>query len=264
MGHHAIIGLIRDMTAEKERREKNLQEQRLEALGELAGGMAHEINNLLQPALLNTEILEDSLPKDQGLDELLPDLKNALLQIGYIVQHTLKFARKNQTTLAETLNLVPLLKEEISYLSSLIPASVQLDCLYPQTDELFVSLNKTEFSQVITNLINNAVHAMDRKGKLTVTLEKKQEDAYLSITDTGCGMSPATKAKIFEPFFTTKKLGEGTGLGLSVVHGLINGWGGAITVESTLGKGSTFCIKIPLLSTHQGGRYGHKEKNTAH
>ncbi len=264
MGHQALIGIVRDVTTEKEKREKNLQEQRLEALGGLAGGMAHEINNLLQPALLNTEILEDVFPKDSGFDELLPDLKNALLQIGYIVQHTLKFARKNQTSVAETFDIAALVKEEATYLSSLIPSSVQMEVISPAAGDLPIYVNRTEFSQVFTNLVNNAVHAMERKGKLTIKLEEDHGVAILSLTDTGCGMSAATKAKIFEPFFTTKKLGEGTGLGLSVVHGLVNGWGGSITVESDVGRGSTFVIQIPLHATQQGDHHERQEKNTTH
>ncbi len=268
-GACTLIGLVRNVEAEVAYQAAELQRSRLHALGELAGGMAHEVNNLLQPACLNTEILADEFPPDSPLQELLRDITSGLDQIRYIVRNTLQFSRKDESDGdGVSLPISPLLEERVGYLRTLLPATVGLQVdVEPSAGEGYVRLNPTTFTQVLTNLLTNASHAMQGKGEIRVNLRKIHLDGVrqqretlplgnyfvLSVADTGCGMTEAVRARIFEPFFTTKKIGEGTGLGLSVVYGLVTQWGGTISVQSQPGSGSTFTLYVPEDVSQQSG-----------
>lgn len=272
-GSCTLIGLVRNIEAEVAYQAAELQRSRLHALGELAGGMAHEINNLLQPACLNTEILADEFPPESPSQELLRDITGGLDQIRYIVRNTLQFSRKDEADRSgERCPLAPLLEERTGYLRTLLPATVGLQVEVEPSAVGDVRLNPTTFTQVLTNLLTNASHAMQGKGEIRVNLRKIHLDGVrqqretlplgsyfvLSVSDTGCGMSEAVQARIFEPFFTTKKIGEGTGLGLSVVYGLVTQWGGTISVQSRPGQGSTFTLYVPEdVGEQQAGTMNH-------
>lgn len=256
-GGKLLIGLVRDITANKQDMQKELQQQRLEALGSLAGGMAHEINNQLQPVMMNCDIFKDACPEELGLREIMDSTHECLENISHIVRHTLQFSRRNQVSVPEPQELNSLLQKQFDYVSALLPETISTH-LDMCPEKMSVTVNATEFAQIITNITNNAAHAMPEGGSLVMSLYRAADMAIISIKDTGTGMDEKVSTKIFEPFFTTKKQGEGTGLGLSVCHGLITQWGGTITVESKPGQGSCFLLSLPLTNNH------HREGNNHH
>lgn len=259
-GKAILIGFVRDVSIEVAQKLADEQRSRLEALGRLAGGMAHEINNLLQPAALNVEILGDGNNDKRAMTELLRDIQESLEQISYIVRNTLQFARvSSDSKHVETAEFLPMVCERIAYLKALLPATVQLDMSGVEGVNGLAAVNPTELTQVLTNLCTNAAHAMSGKGTIHISLASRELDGVrasrnhlpqgryyaLTVRDNGIGMNEKTLKHLFEPFFTTKKVGEGTGLGLSVVYGLVTGWGGAITVKSKVGKGTEFTVFVP-------------------
>lgn len=185
------------------------------------------------------------------------------------MRNTLQFSRKDDAGRSGERLLAPLLEERTGYLRTLLPATVGLQVEVEPSAEGHVRLNPTTFTQVLTNLVTNASHAMQGKGDIRVNLRifssrRQQRETLplgnyfvLSVSDTGCGMSEAVQARIFEPFFTTKKIGEGTGLGLSVVYGLVTQWGGTISVQSRPGQGSTFTLYVPEDVNQQSGTMNH-------
>ncbi len=261
-----VIALLRDATLDIAREDAEVQRDRLQALGRLAGGLAHEINNLLQPARLYTEMLGDEIPEGSIGHEFLRDISSGLEQVSSIVKNTLHFSRQDDAQgIAVTAPVGTLVTESLGYLGSLFPPSVIIeqdgtDCALP------VQLRKTELTQVLGNLLINATQAMDNRGRIRIQLSPLRIDGVkvpsnglphglyvrLAVSDTGCGMDSTTLARVFEPFFTTKPPGEGTGLGLSVVYGLVTGWGGDIRVDSMPGQGTTFTLLIPVTNIKQG------------
>jgi len=268
-GHCIMILMVRDITAERAYEQAQEQRTRLEALGRVAGGMAHEINNLLQPAQLNAEIMGDLHPDD---GPLLHDITSSLEQISFIVRNTLQFSRKDKgPEIAPPVPVCTLLTERLDYIRALLPATVEIVREGIETVRGEISLNTTELTQVLTNLATNAAHAMKGHGTLMIRARRVEVDGvrlrphglplgtylHLELSDTGCGMSEAVLARVFEPFFTTKPVGEGTGLGLAVVFGLVQGWGGSIDVRSAPGQGTTFTLLIPMVGAGQqhGGKH---------
>jgi signal transduction histidine kinase len=257
-----IVAIHTDITERRKREASEHEREKLAALGHLAGGVAHEINNLLQPAVVFPEIVADRLPASdiESRDDLAAILDGAR-KTRDIVKNILRFARKEELAL-EPLDLVAEIKAALAFVQDLIAPSVKIhQALEPGPAAQMVVANKTQLVQVITNLVVNAAHAMDNHGTITVTatnwqptiaeaaqLEIEAGGIYLavSISDTGSGMDAATQARIFEPFFTTKPIGQGTGLGLSVVYGILKSWKGAITVASEIGHGATFTLYVPL------------------
>lgn len=267
-GRRVLVGTIRDISAEMNFEAAEEQRGRLEAIGRLAGGMAHEINNLLQPLQLNAEIIGDELASHPDLLPFVEDIKASLNQISFIVRNTLQFSRKNEQVKShQPQPFIELMEDRIRFLRNLIPSTVAImhDWQIKPTD--MVDINQTELTQVLTNLGTNASHAMKGHGTLTFRLRHCQIDGVressrglplgnyfeLFVSDTGCGMTPELLARVFEPFFTTKPVGEGTGLGLSVVYGLVAGWGGHIEVSSIPGEGTTFSILIPQVTDNKEG-----------
>lgn len=259
-----LVGTRIDVTEILKREAGEREREKLAALGHLAGGVAHEINNLLQPAIIFPELLADRLPEDdiESREDLATILESAR-KARDIVKNILRFARKEELQL-DRLNAVTEVKAALAFVRDLIPPSVVLrEALAEAPAEGMIAANKTQLTQVITNLIVNAAHAMEDRGTVTVSIREERpilETAErhsieanrpyiaISIADTGCGMDAATQARIFEPFFTTKPIGKGTGLGLSVVYGILKNWKGAITVASEPGHGATFTLYIPTLA----------------
>ena len=256
--------ILEDISEEKLRQENAKKQQNLVSVGEMAGGMAHEINNALQPILglseaLNTQFSQDEQFKDK--QELTQVIYEYALFAKNIVTDMLAFTRQDSTTLEE-IKIQDVLHQNIPLLKDNIPEGVKLDAedlTFDSTDQdEVVRINKTGFFQILTNLVRNACHAMNEEGNIRIssraeTLE--QGNSYnmasgryllIDISDTGCGMDERTKAKIFEPFFSTKDVGKGTGLGLSVVFGILKSWNGGITVDSKVGEGTTFTLLIPI------------------
>jgi len=266
-GRPAVLVIIRDITdrveaeQEKERLQTQLyQAQRMEALGTLAGGIAHDFNNILYGIIGYAEIaihhqIAEGHPARLSLDEIL----NASGRATDLVEQILTFSRK-KTQERVKFQLSTVIKEALKLLRATIPASIEIkEKITAASDSLLA--DPSEIHQVLMNLCTNANHAMrDKGGVLEICLEEKMipiQDVIfypdlepgpyliLTINDTGHGMDASIRERIFEPYFTTKPTGEGTGLGLSVVHGIVKSCGGTITVESEPGKGSSFKVFLP-------------------
>jgi len=241
------------------------QAQKMEAVGTLAGGIAHDFNNILTPILGYTEMALQASGSNPSVRAHLGEVLKASHRAKDLVRQILTFSRQAERDY-KPIRLTPIVNEVVMLLrGSLLPV-IELRCEI-QTDRDIVRADPTQIHQVLMNLCTNAAYAMRGKGGvLTVQmrrialdsrtrgpLSRLKPDAYVEIAvrDTGSGMDRATLDRIFEPFFTTKQHGEGTGMGLAVAHGIVAALRGAITVESELGKGSTFRVVLPLIE-HDG------------
>jgi CheY-like chemotaxis protein/two-component sensor histidine kinase len=233
----------------------------MEAIGTLAGGIAHDFNNILAAILGNASLARQQAGSNPGLQASLAQIELAGVRGRSLVQKILAFSRMQPHVLVSQ-PLRPPVEEALALLRSTLPASVELD-LQLSSAPLQVGADATQVQQILMNLCTNAWHALQGKaGRITVGLDEVDlsaeaaqalgdvrpgPHAHLWVSDTGCGMGEATRARVFEPFFTTKAIGQGTGLGLSVVHGIVTAHQGAITVESTPGLGSSFHLYLPLV-----------------
>jgi signal transduction histidine kinase len=220
--------------------------QRVETVGTLAGGIAHEFNNVLVPIILFTEAaMQDLPPNSLSHNDLVRVLASAR-RAKNVVQKILRFSHiLGDTALAPT-DLRSVVTENLALFSALAPPNIEV-----RTDiaaEIpMVRADATLLSDVVMNLCTNALQSMQGgSGVLTLALRWSAPHVELSVADTGHGMDPATLDRIFEPFFTTRPVGQGTGLGLSVVHGIVESFGARITVESTLGQGTIVRILFPV------------------
>jgi len=265
-----MAGTHQDITerkqAEQARRalEAQLREsQKMEAMGVLAGGVAHDFNNIIATILGNTALAKMDVrarPDDVVLS--LEEIDKAAKRAKNLVQQILTFSRRSeQTFVAQPVR--PLVEESMKLLRSTIPRGVEFVAKFAETP-LYASVDSTQIEQVLINLCTNACHAMkDGAGRIEIemaevlldhTAAQRSPDLHtgqyvrLSVSDNGSGMDAATQARIFEPFFTTKGVGLGTGLGLSVVHGIVKSHQGAITVESAPSKGTTFAVYLPAVA----------------
>ena len=272
------VGVTRDVTerrrAEEERAalEEQLREsQKMEAIGTLAGGIAHDFNNILAAIQGNTALaLEDAAGNTQAV-ESLTEIGKATTRARDLVRQILSFSRRQATTLTN-LSLVPVAEESARLLRATLPPrlSLRLDIAANLPN---VNADATQIEQVLINLATNAMQAMrEGRGQIDIILDTVlldhaytaahpqtytmltahpgQQAVRLMVRDNGPGMDAATRARVFEPFFTTKPVGEGTGLGLSVVHGIAQKHDGVIFLESELGHGTTFTLLLPASAEH--------------
>jgi len=248
-------GIIRDLTERKRLEQQVQQQERMAALGKLAGGIAHDFNNILMSILLNTEMLLN----DPALSpDLAPDVESILeegREASHLVRQILDFSRRSpiQTRL---LDLKELLLGSMDVLRRTLPASIKL-LLEMEAKDCIVKADPTRIRQVVMNLVVNARDAMPGGGELRVTSHRVRiqsdekspvppgEWVCLGISDSGTGIPPEVIPRIFEPFFTTKPKGEGTGLGLAQVYGIVKQHGGHIEVQTEVGQGTTFWIYLP-------------------
>jgi two-component system cell cycle sensor histidine kinase/response regulator CckA len=256
-GNQIII--YEDITERKQLEAHLQQSQKMEAIGTLAGGIAHDFNNILAAILGYGELLAFDMPKGtpawQNLQAVLKSSHRAKDLVGQI----LAFSRQNE------LNLMPvqissIVKEALQMLRASLPATIEIHRHIESTDAI-VNANPTQIHQVLMNLCTNAAHAMRAKGgEMGVSLRRVQLNLQnnvnhpdlspgvyleLSVSDTGHGIPAKQMNRIFDPYFTTKEAGDGTGLGLAVVRGIVRAHGGAVTVESTPEKGSIFHVFLP-------------------
>ncbi len=236
------------------------QTQKLEALGTLAGGIAHDFNNILTAVLGHAELAlaQTSEPRVQ---QSLSEIFKASDRAKNLVKQILTFCRQRPPE-RQTQQLRPLLEEVVKLLRASIPAAIEIKQEFDR-GRSSARIDPAQIHQVLMNLCTNSSHAMRERGGIIRLGEALVEVsaaaapnypglnpgpyAHIWVSDTGCGMDTATVQRIFEPFFTTKPVGEGTGLGLSVVHGIIQSHDGAITVESEQGRGTTFHIYLPAI-----------------
>jgi len=252
-----LLTVIKDVTqlrvAEQRQRdaERQLQHrQKLEALGTLAGGVAHELNNTLVPILALTKLMANRLPQESSERRNLEIVLGGAMRARDLVKQILAFSRK-EAPMRHPIDLADVTRASLNMLRSTLPTTIKIEEHVEPVPALLG--DPGQLGQVITNLVTNAAQAIGRHlGTVIVELKYKPKDSdgasliYLSVRDTGCGMDEETKNRVFEPFFTTKSVGEGTGLGLSVVHGIVNEHGGSITVETAPGEGSHFCVLLPV------------------
>jgi PAS domain S-box-containing protein len=234
------------------------QAQRIQSLGTLAGGIAHDFNNVLVAVGGNVDLAARALPADHAVQTHLRRIGQATGRAVDLVQRILAFSRQHAPRWA-TVALQPVVEEVLKLLQATLPAAVEIRTRF-DADLPSVRADSSQIHQVLMNLGTNAAHAMgERGGVLDIRLEtvsldagaavalELREGAYveLSVGDTGCGIDQPTLERIFEPFYTTKPAGQGTGLGLSVVHGIVKSHGAAITVESQPGHGTAFHLYFP-------------------
>jgi signal transduction histidine kinase/ActR/RegA family two-component response regulator len=255
----AVANVLAGAIARQRLDEQVRQGQKIQAIGTLAGGIAHDFNNMLTAILGYTELASDDVPRDSITWRNLQRLLAAGTRAKDLVQQILAFSRQNTTQL-QPVELPLLVREMLSLLRASLPSTIEIR-QHLETDVGIVMAAPSQIHQVLLNLCTNAEHAMRATGgTLEVRLEAVEVDAVfaathpelkpgphvrLTVCDTGHGMSPEILERIYEPFFTTKDVGEGTGMGLSVAHGIVASHGGAMTVVSVPGKSTTFAIYLP-------------------
>lgn len=262
-----VEGVTRDISRLKAAEEDKLrleeslrQSQKMEALGTLAGGIAHDFNNILSAVMGNTELVIDCLPQGSRERENLKSVLSAADRAKGLTKQILMFSRKVKPD-KKPVQIHLILEEVVNLLKQTIPATVKIDISLDSTTG-FLLADPTQIHQIVLNLCINAYHSISQEpGEIYLGLVSVQADqtiiadypglrkgpyALLTVRDTGIGIDPKIMPRIFEPFFTTKEQGKGTGMGLSVVHGIVQDHGGVIHVESTLGSGTTFRVFLPL------------------
>jgi PAS domain S-box-containing protein len=256
-----MFGTFQDITERKQREVEQRQASRLESIGVLAGGIAHEFNNVLAAIIGFTELAAlDFTPSDPTYRHL-----QAVLTAGHrakeLVQQILTFSRKNHPV-RQPVSLPALAQEALSLIRASVPTTIAMAShIDPEAGEVLA--DPTHLHQIVMNLCTNAEYAMRQSGgtlEVGITcVDMPRADAAnqplppgsyvrLTVRDTGDGIPPEVLEHIFEPFFTTKAVGEGTGMGLAIVHGIVASYGGAVSVESTPGGGSTFTVDLPRLT----------------
>jgi len=261
-GKKCIQGTTRDITARKKAEEFFIQAEKMEAIGQLAGGIAHDSNNIITIVLGNVDTaltqVKNNYPENRSLIDKLNEIRECAMRASELNKHLLTLGQKGISNF-RNININNILHNLQPTFTQNVPQSISLEII---TNENLVDIKADEqqIIQLITNIVNNAVFAVDDSGTITVKsstvfLEEKfaaehklSTDApyvLLSISDTGCGMDKETLNRIFEPFYTTKPTGKGLGLGLSTVYGIVNILKGIIITDSTLDKGTKFNIYIP-------------------
>ena len=246
----SFVAVKRDVTQEVVLEARLRQAQKMEAIGNLAGGVAHDFNNLLQALVTQVQVLRRQRHDPEKADRAMTALEQQVKRGAALTRQLLLFSRR-ETAKPERFDLDEVLRETVKMLRHLLRENVQLDTRLA-AEPLTIEADRGEMEQVLMNLVVNASDAMPAGGRLEVrTRIEDAGHACLSVTDTGHGIPVAIRARIFEPFFTTKATGEGTGLGLSVVDGIVTKSGGSIEVASDGETGTTFRIVLPLAARSQ-------------
>ena len=254
-GVRAVLSVTSDVTERKGLEEQLRQSQKMEAVGRLAGGIAHDFNNLLTVIGGYTETALAELPADAPTAALLREVRRAAESAASLTRRLLMFSRRQIVRLSP-LDLNAIVTEVEQLLKRTLGEDIAIVTSLPSGVRP-IQGDATQLQQVLMNLAVNARDAMPRGGSLTIETTNVPHDVLrrgnvpvtgtveLRLSDTGCGMSDATKAHIFEPFFTTKDLGRGAGLGLATVYAIVQGMGGTIQVASDPGRGTTFTMRFP-------------------
>jgi PAS domain S-box-containing protein len=265
-----------DITRQKQLQERLQQAQKMEAVGQLAGGIAHDFNNILGAVIGYADMTREMVPSSTRAYKNQEKILQASDRAKNLVRQILSFSRRGEETL-ETMLLRPVLKEVISLLKASLPASICIHS-YLQREKKPVRANPTKIHELLMNCATNAAYAMDEKGDMTFRLYHEQlrearaglmgdmepgDYAVIEIEDTGCGIPDQVRAKMFDPFYTTKPVGEGTGMGLSVVFGIVKSHNGNMEVDSVQEQGTSFRIFLPLVDGETPSQPEHDENDAA-
>jgi PAS domain S-box-containing protein len=253
-----FVAIKRDITEERKLEQHLRNSQKLQAIGTLAGGIAHDFNNILMGMQIYTEILLKKISENSPEHDLLKKVYSAQNRARDLIRQILTFSRQSGDE-REPLQIHIIVKEALKLIKSTFPSTLRLEQKIHDCGS--ISGNPTQIHQIVMNLCTNAHHAMEGHGKLSIGLDKIEYIEYpdgkmkktgnswvrLKVSDTGEGIEKKIQERIFEPFFTTKVVGQGTGLGLATVHGIVKQYGGEIFFETELGKGTIFNIYLPAL-----------------
>ncbi len=240
-----VAGVATDITERRQLEDQVRQAQKLESIGRLAGGIAHDFNNLLNVICANTDLLREELLL-ASQREMLDEVDAAVSRAAALTRQLLAFSRK-QPSEAIVLDINRVVEDTRRMLRRIVGDDIQIRVsLDPEAGR--IRCDSSQFVQVLMNLAVNARDAMHGGGVITIETRPEGSDVALVITDDGCGMPPEVVARVFEPFFTTKEVGKGTGLGLAVVHGIVQQAGASIHVESTVDVGTTFTVRFPRVA----------------
>ncbi len=258
-GRLVKLQIATDISDLKKLEEELSQAHKMESIGTLAGGVAHDFNNILFPIMGHIEMLMEDVRKDSPFQESLNEIYNGALRARDLVKQILTFSRQESGDV-KLIKIQPILKEAFKLMRSTIPTTIDIEKDI-NSNCVAIKADPTQIHQIIMNLSTNAYHAMENTGgELKVSLKEVKLEAHdiitseitpggyacLSVADTGIGMDQQLIGKIFDPFFTTKKDGKGSGMGLSVVHGIVKNLGGAIYVNSEVSKGTEILIYFPV------------------
>lgn len=238
-----VVVIYRDVTEKKNLEQQLIQSEKLASIGELAGGVAHEINNPLGVILGFAQLLLKAAPTDEKVLRKLKHIETQALRCKSIVQTLLKFSRKSHTD-SSLVNLNQVINDTIDLLRRQLEVeNIQLKKDAPE-EALMIRANENEIQQVFFNLIVNAKDAMPNGGNLILRTIRKKGRVRIEVEDSGTGIDPRNKEKIFNTFFTTKPVGKGTGLGLSIARSLVQKYGGVLSFDSVMGQGTTFYMEF--------------------
>ena len=270
----ALTSELRQEIVERQNAEEKLRNaEKMQALGTLAGGIAHNFNNALVPIRALSELLMIQLPKESPDREMLVEIVRGAKRAQDLVAQIMSFSRQDEGKL-ENIDPCELLRDSMALLRPIAPSNVKI-IEHMDKDVGEVRADKAQIESVFMNLASNAFDAMEGKqGELEISLSQIELEKNVTVSDTdleegryakfqfidtGVGMDEECMKRIFDPFFTTKEVGRGTGLGLSTVHGIVSSYGGAVEVSSRLGVGTTFDIYLPTIATqsdHEGRSEG--------
>jgi PAS domain S-box-containing protein len=253
-----LRGFMVDMTDQKALESQLSQAEKMQSIGTLAGGIAHDFNNILSIILGNTELALDDIPDWNPAREYLIESKTASLRAKDLVQQLLTFTRKSEEK-QKPVNISTIAKESLRLLRSTIPTNIEIK---PSISDDIHTINAdlTQIHQILMNLVTNSAHAIEGRGTIdlelqNVTINQKQiaiinelelrDYIKLTVKDSGSGIDPQDLEKVFDPYFTTKEFGKGTGMGLSLVHGIVESHDGSIKLDSKVGEGTTISIYFP-------------------
>jgi two-component system, cell cycle sensor histidine kinase and response regulator CckA len=257
-GQHCVLGITSDVTEMRELEAQFRQAQKMEAVGRLAAGISHDFNNILSIILGYSDLSLGLIAPENPVNRYLSQTKKAAERAALLTQQLLAFSRK-QVVFPKILDLNDIVHNAINMFVRLVGEDIEIE-FRPTTPLGSIKVDLGQIEQVLMNLVVNARDAMATGGKIIIeTGEAELDEGYVSrhpgsragrhvvlaVSDTGCGMDESIKSQIFEPFFTTKVVGQGTGLGLSTVYGIVKQSEGYISVYSETGKGTTFKIYFP-------------------